>query len=146
MRMSRRLFLVASLLAGLLPAMTDESAAQNAEQRTASGLRFIEIREGNGAQPLRGQTAVVHYTGWLFENGQRGRKFDSSKDRNEPFEFPLGMGRVIKGWDEGVRYMKVGGKRWIIVPPYLGYGNQGMGRIIPAGSTLMFEIELMAVR
>ena len=146
MRMSRRLFLVASLLAGLLPAMTDESAAQNAEQRTASGLRFIEIRQGNGAQPLRGQTAVVHYTGWLYENGQRGRKFDSSKDRNEPFEFPVGMGRVIKGWDEGVASMKVGGSRTLIVPPDLGYGARGAGGVIPPNATLLFEVELLGIK
>ncbi len=146
MRASRRLFLVASLLAGLFPAMTDESAAQNAEQRTASGLRFIEIRQGTGAQPLRGQTAVVHYTGWLFENGQRGRKFDSSKDRNEPFEFPLGMGRVIKGWDEGVASMKVGGSRTLIVPPDLGYGARGAGGVIPPNATLLFEVELLGVK
>jgi len=126
--------------------MTDESAAQNAEQRTASGLRFIEIREGNGAQPLRGQTAVVHYTGWLYENGQRGRKFDSSKDRNEPFEFPLGMGRVIKGWDEGVASMKVGGSRTLIVPPDLGYGARGAGGVIPPNATLLFEVELLGIK
>ncbi|MBX3453120.1 FKBP-type peptidyl-prolyl cis-trans isomerase [Ferrovibrio sp.] len=126
--------------------MTDESAAQNAEQRTASGLRFIEIRQGTGAQPLRGQTAVVHYTGWLFENGQRGRKFDSSKDRNEPFEFPLGMGRVIKGWDEGVASMKVGGSRTLIVPPDLGYGARGAGGVIPPNATLLFEVELLGVK
>lgn len=126
--------------------MTDESAAQNAEQRTASGLRFIEIRQGNGAQPLRGQTAVVHYTGWLYENGQRGRKFDSSKDRNEPFEFPLGMGRVIKGWDEGVASMKVGGSRTLIVPPELGYGARGAGGVIPPNATLLFEVELLGIK
>ncbi|WP_374630549.1 FKBP-type peptidyl-prolyl cis-trans isomerase [Ferrovibrio sp.] len=127
--------------------MTDESAAQNAEQRTASGLRFIEIRQGTGAQPLRGQTAVVHYTGWLFENGQRGRKFDSSKDRNEPFEFPLGMGRVIKGWDEGVASMKVGGSRTLIVPPDLGYGARGAGGgAVPPNATMLFEVELLGVK
>ena len=148
MRISRRLFLVASLLAGLLPAMTDDASAQAAnEQRTASGLRYIDIREGNGAQPLRGQTVVVHYTGWLFENGQRGRKFDSSKDRNEPFEFPVGMGRVVKGWDEGVGSMKVGGSRTLIVPPELGYGARGAGGgAVPPNATMLFEVELLGIK
>ncbi len=147
MRISRRLFLVASLLAGLLPTMTDDASAQAAnEQRTASGLRYIDIREGNGAQPLRGQTVVVHYTGWLFENGQRGRKFDSSKDRNEPFEFPVGMGRVIKGWDEGVGMMKVGSSRTLIIPPELGYGARGAGGVIPPNATLLFEVELLGIK
>lgn len=148
MRISRRLFLVASLLAGLLPAMTDDASAQAAnEQRTASGLRYIDIRQGTGAQPLRGQTVVVHYTGWLFENGQRGRKFDSSKDRNEPFEFPVGMGRVVKGWDEGVGSMKVGGSRTLIVPPELGYGARGAGGgAVPPNATMLFEVELLGIK
>lgn len=113
---------------------------------TASGLKVWEEKVGDGEKAVPDKTVIVHYSGWLYVDGKAGRMFDSSRARKEPFAFVLGSGKVIKGWDEGVRYMKVGGKRWIIVPPYLGYGGQGMGRIIPPGSTLMFEIELMAVR
>ena len=89
---------------------------------TASGLQIIDTKAGTGASPRSGQTVVVHYTGWLYVNGAKGKKFDSSVDRSEPFEFPVGAGRVIKGWDEGVASMKVGGKRTLIIPPQLGYG------------------------
>ena len=98
---------------------------------TASGLQIIDSKVGTGASPKPGQTCVMHYTGWLYENGQKGKKFDSSVDRNEPFEFPIGQGRVIKGWDEGVATMKVGGKRTLIIPPDLGYGARGAGGVIP---------------
>ena len=90
---------------------------------TASGLQIIDSKVGTGASPKAGQICVMHYTGWLYENGQKGKKFDSSVDRNEPFEFPIGKGRVIAGWDEGVASMKVGGKRTLIIPPQLGYGG-----------------------
>jgi peptidylprolyl isomerase len=113
---------------------------------TASGLQIIDIVEGTGPSPKRGQTAVVHYTGWLYANGEKGKKFDSSVDRNEPFDFPVGMGRVIKGWDEGVATMKVGGKRTLIIPPALGYGARGAGGVIPPNATLMFDVELLAVK
>ena len=109
------------------------------------GLTIIEVNEGAGATAA-GKTAVVHYTGWLYENGQKGKKFDSSVDRNEPFDFPVGAGRVIKGWDEGVATMKVGGKRTLIVPPALGYGARGAGGVIPPNATLMFDVELLAVK
>ena len=112
---------------------------------TPSGLTIIDVKEGTGASP-KGKTAVVHYTGWLYENGQKGTKFDSSLDRNEPFSFPVGAGRVIKGWDEGVSTMKVGGKRTLIIPPQLGYGAQGAGGVIPPNATLMFDVELLAVK
>jgi peptidylprolyl isomerase len=112
---------------------------------TADGLTIIEVKEGAGATAA-GKTAVVHYTGWLYENGQKGKKFDSSVDRNEPFDFPVGAGRVIKGWDEGVATMKVGGKRTLIVPPALGYGARGAGGVIPPNATLMFDVELLAVK
>jgi peptidylprolyl isomerase len=95
---------------------------------SASGLKIIDIKVGTGPSPKSGQTCVMHYTGWLYENGAKGKKFDSSVDRGQPFEFPIGTGRVFKGWDEGVATMKVGGKRTLIIPPELGYGAQGAGR------------------
>ncbi|WQH00651.1 FKBP-type peptidyl-prolyl cis-trans isomerase [Rhodopseudomonas palustris] len=113
---------------------------------TPSGLKIEESTVGTGASPARGQICVMHYTGWLYENGVKGKKFDSSVDRNEPFEFPIGMGRVIKGWDEGVASMKVGGKRTLIIPPELGYGARGAGGVIPPNATLIFEVELLGVK
>ncbi|MCL8482675.1 MULTISPECIES: FKBP-type peptidyl-prolyl cis-trans isomerase [Bradyrhizobium] len=113
---------------------------------TPSGLQIIDTKEGTGATPTRGQTCVMHYTGWLYENGQKGKKFDSSVDRNEPFEFPIGMKRVIAGWDEGVATMKVGGKRTLIIPPELGYGARGAGGVIPPNATLLFDVELLGVK
>jgi peptidylprolyl isomerase len=113
---------------------------------TASGLEIIDTKVGTGASPKPGQTCVMHYTGWLYENGQKGKKFDSSVDRNEPFEFPIGQHKVIAGWDEGVATMKVGGKRTLIIPPALGYGARGAGGVIPPNATLMFDVELLAVK
>ena len=113
---------------------------------TASGLQIIETTVGTGASPKTGQTCVMHYTGWLYENGQKGKKFDSSVDRNEPFEFPIGQHRVIAGWDEGVATMKVGGKRTLIIPPALGYGARGAGGVIPPNATLVFDVELLGVK
>ncbi len=113
---------------------------------TASGLQIIDSTVGTGASPKTGQTCVMHYTGWLYENGQKGKKFDSSVDRNEPFEFKIGMRQVIGGWDEGVASMKVGGKRTLIIPPALGYGARGAGGLIPPNATLMFDVELLAVK
>ena len=110
---------------------------------TASGLQIIDSTVGTGASPKPGQICVMHYTGWLYENGQKGKKFDSSVDRNEPFEFPIGQRRVIAGWDEGVATMKVGGKRTLIIPPALGYGARGAGGAIPPNATLMFDVELL---
>ena len=112
------------------------------EVTTPSGLRYTDVVVGSGAQPQAGQTAVVHYTGWLLD----GKKFDSSKDRGQPFSFPVGRGRVIKGWDEGVATMKVGGTRRLTIPPDLGYGAQGAGGVIPPNATLTFEVELLDVR
>ena len=113
---------------------------------TASGLKIEDSKVGTGATPTKGQTCVMHYTGWLYENGVKGKKFDSSVDRNEPFEFPIGMSRVIKGWDEGVATMKVGGKRTLIIPPELGYGARGAGGVIPPNATLIFDVELLDVK
>ena len=113
---------------------------------TASGLQIIDSTVGTGASPKPGQTCVMHYTGWLYEDGKKGKKFDSSVDRNEPFEFPIGQHRVIAGWDEGVATMKVGGKRTLIIPPALGYGERGFPGAIPPNATLIFEVELLAVK
>jgi FKBP-type peptidyl-prolyl cis-trans isomerase len=110
--------------------------------KTASGLEYEDIKEGAGPSPAKGQTAVVHYVGTLTN----GQKFDSSRDRGQPFEFPLGMGRVIKGWDEGVATMQVGGIRKLTVPPDLGYGTRGAGGVIPPNATLIFEVELLGIK
>jgi peptidylprolyl isomerase len=109
---------------------------------TTSGLEYEDIKEGEGVSPTHGQTAVVHYVGTLTT----GKKFDSSRDRGQPFEFPVGLGNVIKGWDEGVATMKVGGIRKLTIPPALGYGARGAGGVIPPNATLVFEVELIAVR
>jgi peptidylprolyl isomerase len=113
---------------------------------TPSGLKIIDIKPGTGASPKTGQTCVMHYTGWLYENSAKGKKFDSSVDRGEPFEFKIGMHQVIAGWDEGVATMKVGGKRTLIIPPELGYGARGAGGVIPPNATLMFDVELLGVK
>jgi len=146
----RATFAALALIAGLGLAVTVTSSipalAQGKTMTTASGLQITDTQVGTGASPQRGQTAVVHYTGWLYANGAKGKKFDSSVDRNEPFEFPVGMGRVIKGWDEGVATMKVGGKRTLIIPPELGYGARGAGGVIPPNATLIFDVELLALK
>jgi peptidylprolyl isomerase len=108
---------------------------------TATGLGYVEIAEGTGAQPKTGDSVRVHYTGWL----KSGQKFDSSRDRGEPLEFKVGRGQVIKGWDEGVGSMKVGGKRKLIIPAHLGYGDRGAAGVIPPGATLIFEVELVGI-
>jgi FKBP-type peptidyl-prolyl cis-trans isomerase FkpA len=113
-----------------------------------SGLNYTDTVEGSGDTAHAGATVSVHYTGWLHDPTQpegRGRRFDSSKTRGEPFEFPLGAGMVIRGWDEGVQGMKVGGKRRLVIPPQLGYGARGAGGVIPPNATLMFDVELLAV-
>lgn len=113
---------------------------------TSSGLQITDSKVGTGATPKPGQICVMHYTGWLYEGGAKGKKFDSSVDRGEPFEFPIGKQRVIAGWDEGVASMKVGGKRTLIIPPALGYGARGAGGVIPPNATLLFEVELLDVK
>ncbi len=114
--------------------------------KTPSGLQYEDTAPGTGAQPQKGQTCVMHYTGWLWVNGAKGDKFDSSHDRGKPFSFPLGAGRVIKGWDEGVATMHIGGKRTLLIPPDLGYGARGAGGVIPPNATLLFEVELLGVQ
>ena len=115
-------------------------------KKTGSGLQYIDVKEGTGATPKIGQTCVVHYTGWLWENNAKGKKFDSSVDRGRPFEFPVGKRRVIAGWDEGVATMKVGGKRQLLIPAQLGYGARGAGGVIPPNASLFFEVELLDVK
>ncbi len=112
------------------------------EMTTESGLNYVDVVVGNGREAAVGDTATVHYTGWLVD----GKKFDSSRDRNEPFSFRVGSGQVIKGWDEGVTGMKVGGKRKLTIPPQLGYGTRGAGGVIPPNATLIFDVELLGLR
>jgi peptidylprolyl isomerase len=147
----KRLRRVASIcaLAALMPVLILDAPMARAQETavtTPSGLQVTDSKVGDGASPAPGQICVMHYTGWLYENGQKGRKFDSSLDRGEPFEFPIGTGRVIKGWDEGVATMKVGGKRTLIIPPELGYGARGAGGVIPPNATLIFDVELLDIR
>ena len=112
---------------------------------TPSGLQYEDTTIGTGAEARAGQHVSVHYTGWLYSDGVKGAKFDSSKDRNDPFGFGLGGGQVIRGWDEGVQGMKVGGTRVLVIPAALGYGARGAGGVIPPNATLLFEVELLEV-
>ena len=133
--MLKRTFISAALLMmGAAMPMVSESAAP-------AGLQIEDVKVGTGDTAETGKTVSVHYTGWLTD----GKKFDSSKDRGQPFEFPLGGGRVIKGWDEGVKGMKVGGVRKLTIPPEMGYGARGAGGVIPPNATLVFEVELLKV-
>jgi FKBP-type peptidyl-prolyl cis-trans isomerase FkpA len=144
-------FLPLALALGVLataapaPATADDSKKEESmeakEITTASGLKYVELAIGEGAEAKPGDRVQVHYTGWLLD----GTKFDSSVDRGQPFAFPLGAGRVIRGWDEGVAGMKVGGKRKLVIPPDLGYGARGAGGVIPPDATLVFEVELLKV-
>jgi peptidylprolyl isomerase len=153
-----RIFVACSIATFLaVPVHADEKTApsrpaaapekkESKMKTTPSGLQYEDTKEGTGSTPKTGQTCVMHYTGWLWEKGAKGKKFDSSLDRGQPFEFPLGQGRVIKGWDEGVATMKVGGKRTLLIPPALGYGARGAGGVIPPNATLLFEVELIGVK
>ena len=135
--------------AGIFAAVSPTTAMAQAAGKpmtTASGLQITDSKVGTGASPKPGQICVMHYTGWLYENGAKGKKFNSSVDRGQPFEFPIGQGRVIAGWDEGVASMKVGGKRTLIIPPALGYGARGAGGAIPPNATLIFDVELLGVK
>jgi len=113
---------------------------------TTTGLKYEDTKPGTGASPAKGQTCVMHYTGWLWVNEAKGAKFDSSVDRGRPFSFQLGQGRVIKGWDEGVATMSPGGRRTLLIPPELGYGARGAGGVIPPNATLLFEVELLEIQ
>jgi len=146
--MFRNLPIAVAVAGVLLIAMPPSVLAQTAGKTmtTPSGLQITDSTVGTGATPKPGQICVMHYTGWLYESGKKGKKFDSSVDRNEPFEFPIGQRKVIAGWDEGVATMKVGGKRTLIIPPALGYGARGAGGVIPPNATLMFDVELLDVK
>jgi peptidylprolyl isomerase len=147
MRLSSLICAIA--LAGLPAAGASTQAAAQAAgstMTTASGLQITDTQVGTGATPRPGQICVMHYTGWLYVNGTKGKKFDSSVDRGQPFEFPIGRHQVIAGWEEGVASMKVGGKRTLIIPPELGYGARGAGGVIPPNATLIFDVELIDVK
>jgi peptidylprolyl isomerase len=135
-------------LGGAFAAATLTATAQTAGTITTTplGLKMIDTKVGTGAQPKKGQTVVVDYTGWLYENGAKGKKFDSSLDRGYPFMFKLGLGEVIQGWDDGVATMKVGGKRTLIIPPAIAYGTRGAGADVPPNATLMFDVELLDIQ
>ena len=141
------MLLKSSTLLGLLMTLTftppiNSAPATPSVIMTPSGLQYTDIKEGDGATAQSNQTVQVHYTGTL----QNGTKFDSSRDRNQPFEFMLGAGQVIKGWDEGIAGMKVGGQRTLVIPPELAYGSQGAGKVIPPDATLNFDVELIAIK
>jgi peptidylprolyl isomerase len=143
--MLRSSAIAARALAGALVVATATAALAANLVTLPSGLKYRDSVVGKGAEAKPGQMVDVHYTGWLDLDGKRGKKFDSSRDRGQPFTFKLGAGQVIVGWDEGVAGMRVGGKRTLIVPPPLGYGEQGSGGSIPGGSTLQFDVELLGV-
>ena len=146
MQVIRTIALAAALAFVAVGSSTAANAQAAKTMTTPSGLQITDSKVGTGATPKNGQTCVMHYTGWLYVNGAKGQKFDSSVDRGQPFEFPIGVRRVIAGWDEGVASMKVGGKRTLIIPPELGYGARGAGGVIPPNATLIFEVELLDVK
>jgi peptidylprolyl isomerase len=137
---------LASVFAGS-PLTTATAQTVGRTMTTSSGLQITDNKVGTGTTPKPGQICVMHYTGWLYQDGAKGKKFDSSLDRGKPFEFAIGRHQVIGGWDEGVSTMRVGGKRTLIIPPELGYGARGAGGgVIPANATLIFDVELLEVR
>ncbi len=144
-RLSLRTIAAALLLVSCAPLALGPAGAAS-EFASPTGLRIIDTRPGKGAEPQAGQTVTVNYTGWLYVDGKKGKKFDSSFDRKQPFSFVLGHMQVIKGWDEGVATMRVGGKRTLIIPPELGYGADGSGNAVPPNATLMFDVELLSAK
>ena len=137
---------LALAIAAAVPLLGRVDAATNQVIEMPNGLKYTDTKTGDGATATPGNKVSVHYTGWLYNNGAKGAKFDSSVDRGRPFEFPIGTHRVIAGWDEGVATMKVGGKRTLIIPPDLGYGPRGAGGVIPPNATLIFEVELLDIK
>jgi len=137
--------LTLAIVASVMPPGRSD-AATNQVIEMPNGLKYTDTKTGDGAAATAGSKVSVHYTGWLYNNGAKGAKFDSSVDRGQPFQFTLGAHQVIAGWDEGVAGMKVGGKRTLIIPPELGYGARGAGGVIPANATLMFDVELLGVQ
>lgn len=135
-----------NILIALLASLFLVCNAQAESVTTKSGLKYENLKVGEGAEAVDGKIVAVHYTGWLLEAGTKGKQFDSSHGRGRPFEFALGKGQVIQGWDEGVKGMKVGGKRMLIIPPQLGYGERGAAGVIPPNSTLIFDVELLGVK
>jgi FKBP-type peptidyl-prolyl cis-trans isomerase len=137
---------LALAIAAAVPLLGRVDAATNQVIEMPNGLKYTDTKTGDGAAATPGSKVSVHYTGWLYNNGTKGAKFDSSVDRGQPFQFTLGAHQVIAGWDEGVAGMKVGGKRTLIIPPELGYGARGAGGVIPPNATLMFDVELLGVQ
>ncbi|MGB9647887.1 MAG: FKBP-type peptidyl-prolyl cis-trans isomerase [Stellaceae bacterium] len=137
---------LALAIAAAMPLLGRVDAATNQVIEMPNGLKYTDTKTGDGATATPGTKVSVHYTGWLYNNGATGTKFDSSIDRGKPFQFTLGAHQVIAGWDEGVAGMKVGGKRTLIIPPELGYGARGAGGVIPPNATLMFDVELLGVQ
>ena len=152
MKIKRITFLPLAVLltAGtFLTTACSEQASTQKETSVMTELIKTDNKLGEGAEATAGKLVLVHYTGWLYDEAapdHKGKKFDSSRDRNEPFDFPLGAGQVIKGWDQGVEGMKVGGQRTLVIPANLGYGARGAGGVIPPNATLVFDVELLAVR
>ena len=132
------------IMAAIL-ALTIAVSGQGKVTTTPSGLKYTDVKAGTGAEAVKGAVVEVHYTGWLYVDSKRDRKFDSSVDRKQPFSFQLGVREVIAGWDEGVQGMKVGGKRELVIPPKLAYGERGAGGVIPPNATLIFEVELLRI-
>jgi FKBP-type peptidyl-prolyl cis-trans isomerase FkpA len=137
--------LALAIAAAVMP-LGRADAATNQVIEMPNGLKYTDTKTGDGAAATPGNKVSVHYTGWLYNSGAKGAKFDSSVDRGQPFQFTLGAHQVIAGWDEGVAGMKVGGKRTLIIPPELGYGARGAGGVIPPNATLMFDVELLGVQ
>jgi FKBP-type peptidyl-prolyl cis-trans isomerase len=149
MNLISKTLLVLLLSSSFVTTACSEQTMPAMEGSNMSGIMKSDIKVGNGAEAEVGKNVSVHYTGWLYDKNapeHKGAKFDSSRDRGAPFDFPLGMGHVIKGWDEGVQGMKIGGQRTLIIPPEMGYGQNGAGGVIPPNATLVFDVELLGVR